>query len=320
MSETILEVRDLSAGYVTRKGYVPALRNASLKVSRGERVAIVGESGSGKSTLASIITRLEPKNLVTESGEVLYKGVDLLKLGSKELRRLRGKEIAVVFQNPSESLNPLYKVGHQVAEALALDGLRGKELKAKVLDLLRKVRLPDPERIYRSYPHELSGGQKQRVAIAIAISRRPELLVADEPTTALDVSVQAKILDLLIRLNEEEGMTEVLVTHDIGVAYDFAHRVIVMYAGRVVEEGTAEEVIKNPLHPYTKHLINSLPKAGELPSVEMRALTRIGGRGCPYAPRCPIAIEGLCDAAEPEPVRVGGRSVACHAVAKDLLR
>ena len=319
MGKALLEVRGLSAGYVTRKGYVPALRGVGLAINEGERVAVVGESGSGKSTLAAIMTRLEPRNLVIESGEVLYKGMNLLRMNGKELRKLRGREIAVVFQNPSESLNPLLRVGDQVVEALRLDGLRGREAKARALDLLRRVRLPDPERIYRSYPHELSGGQKQRVAIAIAIARSPKLLVADEPTTALDVSVQAKILDLLIRLNEEEGTTEVLITHDIGVAYDFAHRIIVMYAGRVVEEGPAEEVIREPLHPYTKHLIKSLPKAGELPSVEERALTAVAAKGCPYAPRCPAAIKGVCDAAEPHPIKVGERVVACHAVARDFL-
>ena len=319
MGKALLEVRGLSAGYVTRKGYVPALRGVGLTINEGERVAVVGESGSGKSTLAAIMTRLEPRNLVIESGEVLYKGMNLLRMNGKELRRLRGREIAVVFQNPSESLNPLLRVGDQVIEALRLDGLRGREAKARALDLLRRVRLPDPGRIYRSYPHELSGGQKQRVAIAIAIARSPKLLVTDEPTTALDVSVQAKILDLLIRLNKEEGTTEVLITHDIGVAYDFAHRIIVVYAGRVVEEGPAEEVIREPLHPYTKHLIKSLPKAGELPSVEERALTKVAAKGCPYAPRCPAAIKGVCDAAEPQPIKVGGRAVVCHAVARDFL-
>lgn len=311
-NRVILEVRDLSASYLTREGRVPAIRGVTFQVSEGERVAIVGESGSGKSTLASIITRLEPRNLVIESGQVIYKGTDLLRLSSKELRSYRGREIGVVFQDPSDSLDPLYKIGIQVEEALELDGIRNKsEKKARTLQLLRMVRLPTPERIYDSYPHELSGGQKQRVAIAIAVSRKPSLLVADEPTTALDVSVQAEILELLMDLNKRAGITEILITHDIGVAYEFADRIIVMYAGRIVEEGPARDVVREPLHPYTKHLISSLPRAGALPAVDDTPLNGFSTRGCPFAPRCPVAIKGVCTEEEPALKVFRGRRVAC---------
>lgn len=314
--KNILEIRNLTASYVTRKGKVTALKNVSLKVREGERLAIVGESGSGKSTLASIITRLEPKNLIVETGEVLYRGIDILRLNRKELRKIRGKEIATVFQNPSESLNPLYTVGNQIIEALRLEGLKNKVvLKNRAIALLQKVKIPTAERIFHSYPHELSGGQKQRVAIAIAISRSPRLIVADEPTTALDVSVQSRILELLVRLNEEGGATEILITHDIGVANDFADRVVVMYAGRIVEDGSTAEVIQNPLHPYTKHLLNSIPRTGELPpGTDETLVSEIPEKGCPYAPRCPKAIKNVCDRSEPPLKEVLGRRVACHAV------
>ncbi len=184
------------------------------------------------------------------------------------------------------------------------------------MQLLKKVGLPTPERIFNSYPHELSGGQKQRVAIAIAIAKKPELLIADEPTTALDVSVQAKILDLLVKINEELGITEILITHDIGVASDFANRIAVMYGGKIVEVGSAKDIIESPLHPYTAHLINSVPKDGRLPPGEASTVEfSLPEKGCPYMPRCPKAVVGVCDEVEPELIYVGeGRQVACHQV------
>ncbi|MCD6323867.1 MAG: ABC transporter ATP-binding protein [Desulfurococcales archaeon] len=314
MQEKILEVRSLTAKYVTRKGEVPALRNIDLEIYAGERVAIVGESGSGKTTLASILTRLEPSNLVIEEGEVIFGGRNILEAVEEDLREFRKKEVSVIFQNPSESLDPLYKVGTQVIEALRAAGLNGgrKELRRVAEDLLRKVNLPNPSRIFESYPHELSGGQKQRVAIAIAIAKNPKLLVADEPTTALDVSVQTKILELLVKINEELGVTEVLITHDIGIAHDFAERIIVMYGGKVVEVGRTEEVVADPLHPYTKHLINSLPRGGDLPPGDSRVVDfRIPRDGCPFAPRCPLASEA-CRKVEPKLTAIDGRLVACH--------
>jgi oligopeptide/dipeptide ABC transporter ATP-binding protein len=313
----LLEVKGLKATYITRKGTVRALRGVNLKVFKGERLAIVGESGSGKSTLASIMSRLEEVNLRVEGGELLFKGENLLTMGKEALRELRKRNISVVFQNPSESLNPLYTIGDQVVEALKSSRHhkfdRG-DLRREAIQLLKKVGLTTPERIFDSYPHELSGGQKQRVAIAIAIAKEPELLIADEPTTALDVSVQAKILELLIKINEELGITEILITHDIGVASDFAHRIAVMYGGKIVEVGRAQEVIDSPLHPYTAHLINSVPKDGRLPPGEASTVDyRLPEKGCPYMPRCPKAVKGVCDEVNPELVDVGdGRQVACH--------
>lgn len=317
-NEPILKVRNLTAKYVSRKSEVYALRNVSLEVFRGERVAVVGESGSGKTTLAMIITRLEPKNLVIEGGDVLVGRLNVLRAREKELRELRRRKVSVIFQNPSESLDPLYKVGDQVIEALKAAGITGrrKQLRVKAEELLRRVNLPDPERIFDSYPHELSGGQKQRVAIAIALAKNPKLLVADEPTTALDVSVQTKILELLTRINEELGVTEVLITHDIGIAYDFAQRIVVMYGGRVVEVGQADDVIRKPLHPYTKHLISSLPREDGLPPGDSRVIDfRIPPKGCPFAPRCP-EVTSTCRVEEPKLALIDGRLIACHAISK----
>jgi len=306
---------------VSRKSEVYALRNVSLEVLRSERVAVVGESGSGKTTLATVITRLEPRNLVIEGGDVLIGGLNVLRAKEKELRELRRREVSVIFQNPSDSLDPLYKVGSQVIEALKAAGITGrrKQLRAKAEELLRKANLPNPERIFDSYPHELSGGQKQRVAIAIALAKSPKLLVADEPTTALDVSVQTKIIELLTRINEELGVTEVLITHDIGIAYDFAQRIIVMYGGRVVEVGRADDVIRKPLHPYTEHLISSLPREGGLPPGDSRVADfSIPLKGCPFAPRCPAATSS-CRVTEPKLTLVDGRLIACHALSKPSL-
>ncbi len=316
MRRKLIEVRSLTAKYVTRKGAVYALRNVDLEVLQGERIAIVGESGSGKTTLASILTRLEPSNLVVESGEVFFEGKNILTQDEEELKEFRRREVSVILQNPSESLDPLYRVGDQVIEALKAAGMKGrrKELRVKAEDLLKRVNLPNPSRVFDSYPHELSGGQKQRVAIAIGIAKNPKLLVADEPTTALDVSVQTKILDLLVKINEELGVTIVLITHDIGIALDFAERIVVMYGGKVVEVGPAEEVVANPLHPYTKHLIKSLPKGGAIPPGDSKVIDfRIPSNGCPFLPRCPYPRD-LCREVEPKLIAVNGRLVACHAL------
>ena len=317
MEEPILKVRELSAAYITRRGFVRALNEVELEVAEGERVAIVGESGSGKTTLATIITRLEPPNLRVTGGSVLYKKRDLLRMSEDELRELRRTEISVIFQNPGESLNPLYTVGAQVIEALRARGVKGRgRLWEEAVELLRRVNLPQPERIMASYPHELSGGQKQRVAIAIAMAKNPRLLVADEPTTALDVSVQARILELLARINRETGVTQILITHDIGVAHDFADRIAVMYGGRVVEMGETHEVIENPMHPYTQHLVSSIPRGTDLPPGGAETLDySLPERGCPYMPRCPYAKPEICGSKAPRLRRVNGRLVSCLLIA-----
>ncbi|MEM4601801.1 MAG: ABC transporter ATP-binding protein, partial [Desulfurococcaceae archaeon] len=235
--EILLEIKNLSARYVVGSSSIKVLRSVNLKITRGEKIVVVGESGSGKSTLASLIVRLEPDNLVLDSGTALYKFngqyIDLLKADDKLLSKIRGKEISMVFQNPSTSLNPVYTIGFQVSEALKLEKLAKGQLQEKIGGLLKTVKLPDPLRIARSYPHQLSGGQKQRAMIAIAISRTPKLIITDEPTSSLDVSVQAEILDLLRDINKR-GSSIMMITHDIGVAYDFADLVVVMYGGMIV--------------------------------------------------------------------------------------
>jgi len=313
----LLEVRSLRASYVVGKARIRVIDNVSFTVNEGERVAVVGESGSGKSTLALILCKLHDQNLVIEGGEIRYRGVNLLELGSDELRKLRGSEIAMVFQNPSTSLNPVYPVGEQVAEALRERGYSRSEAREIAVKLLERVGIPEARRRYSHYPHQLSGGMKQRVMIAMAIALKPKLLIADEPTSALDVSIQAQILELLKELSQECGTAILLITHDIGVAYDVSSKLIVMYAGKVVEVGSTADIVKEPLHPYTYYLLASIPR-GRKGEYELKVLEGYvpdllnPPPGCRFHPRCPNAINGLCNIREPPVTHVNGRLVACH--------
>src|SRR5262252_1091409 len=265
MADALLEVRDLRTYIYTRRGVVKAVDGASFSVRRGETLGIVGESGSGKSMTCLSILRLlpEPGGRIA-GGQIVFDGEDLLAKSAEDMRRLRGSRIAMILQDPMASLNPAMTVGAQIAETLALHrGLRGRALHDRVLELLRQVRISDPERRAIAYPHQMSGGIRQRVAGAIAISCRPDLLIADEPTTSLDVTIQAQYLRLLKDIQRETNLALVFVTHDLGIVAKLCDRVAVMYAGRIVESGSTREIFNTPRHPYTVGLLGCLPKWGD---------------------------------------------------------
>ena len=316
----ILEVRNLTVYFYTYAGVVKAVENVSFELYEGEVLAIVGETGSGKSVTTRAITRLiQPPGKII-SGSVIYRRdgeeVDLLKLPEEELRKIRGSEIAYVFQDPSSALDPLYTVGYQVAETMtAHRGGKIKQYLSEVVNLLRSVLIPDPESRARSFPHQLSGGMKQRSVIAMAISNRPRILVADEPTTAVDVTVQAQILHIFKQLKEQFGMSIIFITHNMGLVAEFADRVAVMYGGKIVEEAPVEKLFQNPKHPYTQGLL----KAVINPINPQKRLEPIPGTipnlinpppGCRFHPRCPYIIKGRCEKEEP-PLQGNRHKVAC---------
>ncbi|QIA27246.1 ABC transporter ATP-binding protein [Thermaerobacter sp. PB12/4term] len=315
--EPLLEVRDLQVQFTRGGQAVTAVDGVSFHVGAGETVALVGESGCGKSVTARSILRLiRPPGRIT-GGRIVFKGRDLLSLGEAEMRRIRGNAIAMVFQEPMTSLNPVYTVGRQIVEALRLHrGLTGSRALAEAIDLLRKVQIADPERRVHEYPHQLSGGMRQRVMIAMALACRPQLLIADEPTTALDVTVQAQILELIRQLQAEFGMAVLMITHDLGVVAEVAQRVVVMYAGRVVEEGTVAEIFRRPAHPYTMGLLHSVPRLGQgkgrlqpIPGAVPDPAALPGG--CRFHPRCPLADERCRMEPPPLELRSETHRVAC---------
>jgi oligopeptide/dipeptide ABC transporter ATP-binding protein len=293
MPEELLRVDSLKTVFHTEAGTARAVDGVSFTVGRGETVGLVGESGCGKSVTALSIMRLisDPPGRI-ESGTVLFEGRDLLGLSEKQMRKVRGNDISIVFQEPLSSLNPVFTCGEQIREAIALHQKLGrKESKKKAVEMLRLVRIPDPEKRYGSYPHQMSGGMRQRVMIAMALSCQPKLLIADEPSTALDVSVQAQIIELLGELRDRLGMAVLLITHDLAVVAQMADRVVVMYAGAVVEESPVMDLFDSPAHPYTKGLIDSLPKLGR----RRERLPMIPGSvpdpldlpaGCRFSDRC----------------------------------
>ena len=323
MPEPILQVRDLSVHFYTYAGIVKAIEKVSFDVYKGETFALVGETGCGKSVTSRALTQLieSPGRIV--NGGVLYysdKGsIDLLKLSEEEIREIRGNEIAYIFQDPHASLDPLYTVGYQIAEGMEVHE-RVKNIKEgikKAVDILKSVLIPDPEKRVHNYPHELSGGMKQRVVIGTGIVNNPKILIADEPTTALDVTVQAQILDLINELKEKYRATVILITHNLGVVAETADRVGVMYAGKIVEIGSVDQIFKNSLHPYTKGLLKAVPN----PMTRIERLEAIPGTvpnlitppgGCRFHPRCPYATE-VCKQKIPELVEIeDGHFVACH--------
>ncbi|MBI2389837.1 MAG: ABC transporter ATP-binding protein [Deltaproteobacteria bacterium] len=317
----LLEVRDLVTSFRTDRGLLRAVDGVSFTVPARSTVGVVGESGSGKSVTSLSIMRLIPSPPGhIESGSVKLEGRELLALSEREMRKVRGNEISMIFQEPMTSLNPVYTVGSQIVEAIRIHQKRSRsEAWARAVEMLRLVGIPSPEQRARAYPHELSGGMRQRVMIAMALACEPKLLIADEPTTALDVTIQAQVLDLLRKLQRLLGMSVVLITHDLGVVAEFADRVVVMYAGRVVEEGTVEEVFSAPKHPYTEGLLRSLPRLGPSTGARPRRLPTIEGmvpdlrelpKGCRFQDRCGYVID-KCREIEPEllPV-VGGARLA----------
>jgi oligopeptide/dipeptide ABC transporter ATP-binding protein len=295
----ILEVRGLTTEFYTRAGVVRAVHDVSFTLERGSTLALVGESGSGKSVTSLSIMRLVPPPGKIVSGEIIFDGRDLLRLDAEQVRRLRGREIAMIFQDPMTSLNPVYTVGDQIAEAVMLhEGLGRKQSLTKAVEMMKRVKIPDAERRAGDYPHQLSGGMRQRVMIAMALSCNPRLLIADEPTTALDVTIQAEILELLAGLREDFNLSMLLITHDLGVVAETADSVAVMYAGRIVEHAPVRNLFRRPKHPYTEGLLRSIPKLTEQ-GVKRRRLDTIEGtvpdllnlpRGCKFAPRCQYVI------------------------------
>jgi len=295
---SLLEVRDLRVGFPSAAGVLPAVRGVSFALAPGEVLGLVGESGSGKSVTALAVMGLLPPQARVE-GSIRFEGRELTALGARDFRQLRGARIGMIFQEPMTALNPVMRVGDQVAEAVrAHQRVRRAAARARAVEALREVAIPEPERRARDYPHQLSGGQRQRVMIAIAIANRPALLIADEPTTALDVTVQAQILDLLGELRDKLGLAMLFISHDLAVVSQVSRRTAVMYAGSVVESGPAAEVFARPAHPYTRGLLNSVPT---LRSDRSQPLRTIEGMvpsaaslppGCPFAPRCEHAIAG----------------------------
>jgi peptide/nickel transport system ATP-binding protein len=293
----LLEIKGLFTSFKTRDGLVRAVDGIDFHVDRGEIMGLVGESGCGKSVTSLSILRLVAKPGAIDAGEILFDGQDLLKLSSEEMRKIRGDRISMIFQQPTSSLNPVWDVGHQIEEVLRIHrGMKGKAAQGRALELLKMVGIPDPERRLKAFPHEMSGGMAQRVMIAMALACEPELLIADEPTTALDVTIQAQILDLIRKLRDETGTAVILITHDLGVVAEMADRVAVMYAGEIVEETDVVSLFRNPLHPYTRGLIGSIPVVGA-PTEELAVIPGNVPNlidlpaGCRFAPRCTTRVE-----------------------------
>jgi oligopeptide/dipeptide ABC transporter ATP-binding protein len=288
----LLEVKGLRTSFYTRDGVVRAVDGIDFHVDRGEIMGLVGESGCGKSVTSLSIMRLVAKPGRIEAGQVLFDGEDLLTLPDDRMRGIRGNRISMIFQQPTSSLNPVWNVGDQIEEVLRIHrGMKGKAARVRALELMRMVGIPDPERRLKAFPHEMSGGMAQRIMIAMALACEPELLIADEPTTALDVTIQAQILDLLRNLRDETGTAIVLITHDLGVVAEMADRVAVMYAGEIIEQAAVGELFGAPRHPYTRGLLGSIPVLGDV----RESLTLIPGNvpnliglppGCRFAPRC----------------------------------
>jgi oligopeptide/dipeptide ABC transporter ATP-binding protein len=321
----LLAVEDLRVAFAGPGGPIEAVRGVSFQLGRGEILGLVGETGSGKTLTGLSLLRLVPPPGVTTARRLDFDGIDLLALGPARLREIRGSRIAMIFQDPATSLNPVFTVGAQLDAALAAHGRLGRrERRARALERLAEAGLPHPERVRRSYPHELSGGMQQRVMIALALSADPELLVADEPTTALDVTIQAQILDLLLRLRAERGLSIVLVSHHLGIVSETCDHVALMYAGKIVEEGAAGTILESPRHPYARSLLGSIV-SGARRKESLAVLPGFGPApgplppGCAFAPRCPVAVD-RCRAETPALSVVDGRSVACWVAGPEVDR
>jgi peptide/nickel transport system ATP-binding protein len=325
----LLSVESLQTHFGTIDGVVRAVEGLSFTINAGETVAIVGESGCGKSVTSMSILRLVPTPPGKMAGRILFEGRDLLACSDAEMRRIRGKDISMIFQEPMTSLNPVLTIGHQIGESLRLhEGLTAKEAEARAVEILTLVGIPAPARRVKEYPHQLSGGMRQRVMIAMALACNPKLLIADEPTTALDVTIQAQILDLMRDLQHRLGSAIMLITHDLGVVAEMAQRVVVMYAGRKVEEAPVNEIFGRPLHPYTRGLLGAVPKLGssltengrsklaEIPGLVPSLRQRIVG--CPFAGRCPMVTDHCRKVAPAVEEKRPGHFVACHHAPREL--
>ena len=309
MQELLLDIRGLRTQFFTDDGLARAVDGVSYSLEKGETVGVVGESGCGKSVTALSVLRLipDPPGKIV-GGEIIFEGTDLLGLSSADMRRIRGNDISMIFQEPMTSLNPVFTIGNQITEAVRLhQGLNKKQALEKAIEALRLVGIPVPERRVHEYPHQLSGGMRQRAMIAMALSCNPKVLIADEPTTALDVTIEAQILDLMRTLQEELGTAIIMITHDLGVIADIARKVVVMYAGKVVEQAPVERIFASPNHPYTQGLLQSLPRVDKDASGGKQRLQEIPGivpsllnlpTGCKFASRCP-SVMPQCTEQEP---------------------
>lgn len=304
---SILTVKNLNIGFNLLDGFVEAIHSVSFDLKKGETLAIVGESGCGKTISTMSVLRLLPENSKITSGEIIYNGQNLLKLSEKDMQKIRGKKIALIPQDPMTSLNPLYTIGNQLLEIIELhQGVKGKEAEKLAIEALEKVKIPDAKEKLHAYPHEFSGGMKQRVIIAMALACRAEIIIADEPTTALDVTVQAQIMDLLDEIKKKNNLSLILITHDLGIVSQYADKIAVMYAGHIVEFAHKEQLFKNPKHPYTKALLRVILDInsnhietidGQPPSITEKT------SGCPFFPRCKKSMN-VCEKAYPKTKRL----------------
>ena len=317
MSEIIADVKNLKTYFFTDDGVVKAVDDVSFTIKKGKTLGIVGESGSGKSITSLSIMRLipEPPGKIV-GGEILFKGKNLLDLDDAGIRAIRGNDIAMIFQEPMTSLNPVYKIGKQISEAIKLhQGVSEGEAKEKTIELLRLVHIPNPEKRFYEYPHQLSGGMRQRVMIAMALSCNPEILICDEPTTALDVTMQAQILELINEMKQKLGSAIIMITHAMGVIAETADDVVVMYAGKIMEYAAVDALFQNPLHPYTQGLLDSIPKLNQADE-KLRSIRGMVPKpthmppGCPFNPRCDFARD-ICRQEQPDGFQVDGHTVAC---------
>jgi len=327
----LLDIRGLRTHFHSKEGTVRAVDGVSFSIRRGEALGIAGESGCGKSVTAQSILRIVPTNGRIEEGSILFQRdggvVDIAKLDPRgpEIRSIRGAEISMIFQEPMTSFSPVYTIGNQIMEVIRLhQKVDAKEARARAIEMLRRVGMPKPEKSVDSYPFALSGGQRQRAMIAMALSCQPRLLIADEPTTAVDVTIQAQVLDLVEELQAQSDMALMMITHDLAVIAELCDRAMIMYLGRSVECASVEALFDRPRHPYTVGLLNSVPRLGEgggqqIDAIEgtVPSLYRLP-TGCPFHPRCPRCMGGVCDRVFPEPVEVSpGHSVSCHLYAEE---
>lgn len=329
MKETVIEVKDLKTYFKVEEGLVTAVDGVDFELFAKETLAIVGESGSGKSVTALSILRLiqEPPGKIA-AGKIFYQGKDLLKLTDREIRKIRGNEISMIFQEPMSSLNPVFTVGRQISEVIVVhQKLNEKEAESRAIELIKLVGIPNPEKCMRNYPHQLSGGMRQRIMIAIALACKPKVLIADEPTTALDVTIQSQILKLMQDLKDKLDTAIIIITHDLGVVAQLAENIMIMYAGKAVEYGDTKSIFKNPFHPYTEGLLNSIPKINE----NLKRLKIIEGtvpspfdlpKGCKFSTRCNYVMD-ICRKKEPEYLSLSNhRKVRCwkYAGVKDNVK